>query len=572
MATLQQLESALVKAHAAGNADHARILAAEVRKMRGPSNDINQFIGKSTPMEGSADVDSGGESSPLDALLKLPALRGTVPYRVMQGMADPGIAVAQMGANAVGQGEGINQRIKDVSQDTAAARGYDPARGEAPFDPARLAGNIAITAPMTAIAAPTAAGAGLGANVLAGATTGARFGLLNPVENVDENFLVEKAKQGAAGAVGGAIAAPVSMALGRALSPKGNPVADALEARGVQPTIGQRLGGAWNKAEEKAMSIPIVGDAIGAARNRAREQFNTASINEAIAPIGAKVQGAGTKAVNQAHEVVSDAYTAALDKLKGVMLDGQAGDELSRLRELAGGMPEDVAQNFERILSKRVLDRASPAGGFEARTFKEIDSEIGTLAAKYARSPMASESQLGDALMELRQVLTRAAGRQNPEAQAGLKAADAAFARLVRIDNAAKAAKLSDGVFTPGQLMSGVMQADRSARKASTARGTALMQDIAQQGQDVLGNVVPDSGTAGRALLAALLGAGTVGVGGVPGAAALGGAAALYAPQSQRLLAAALRSRPVMEPFAQALRQYAPVAGAFVAPSVVAGQ
>lgn len=542
-----------------------------------PASDINQFIGKSTPMDAPADVDQGGQSSPLDALLKLPALRGTIPYRIAQGMADPALAVAQMAGHAIGQSEGVDSYVDKVAEGAAVGRGYDPARGQAPFDPARVAGNIAITAPMAAALTP-AAGPGIGAQMLSGATAGARFGILNPVENGSGNFLVDKAQQGAVGAAGGAIAAPLAAGIGRVLAPKGNAVADDLAARGIEPTVGQRLGGAWNALEEKAMSVPIVGDAIGAARNRARAQFNTAAINEALSPIGKTVKGAGFNAVDDAHRMVSDAYTDALTRIKGVGVDNVLQSELSSLRSLAQNMPDDMAKAFEKTLGNRVLNRVSPAGAIEAQTFKEIDSEIGALAKEYARSSTASERQLGDAFAELKRILGNAAARQNPGAAKALKAADGAFARLIRVENAAKAAKSSEGVFTPGQLMSGVMQADKSVRKNAVGRGTALMQQFASDAQQVLGNKVPDSGTTGRALAAALLAGGAAGAtgagvtGGLPALLALGGGAALYAPQSQKFLAAALRNRPVMEPFAQALRQYAPIVGAQFAPSVISGQ
>lgn len=551
------------------DAPDATTAAGVVAKMGAP--DIEQFMGKSTPMQGPVEVDQGGKTGPLDALLKLPALRGTVPYRIAQGMADPALAVAQMAGHAVGQPDRVDDYANKVAEGAAVGRGYDPARGKAPIDPARLAGNIAITAPMAAALTP-AAGAGMGSQMLAGATAGARFGVLNPVENGGDNFLADKAQQGAAGAVGGALAAPLAAGIGRVLAPRGNTLADDLAAKGIEPTIGQRLGGTWNALEEKAMSIPVIGDAIGAARNRAREQFNTAAINEALAPIGKKVAGAGANAVDEAHRMVSQTYDDALGKLKGVFIDDAASAELRALQDGAENMAPEMAAKFQKTLASRVLGRVSPANGIEAQTLKGIDSELGELAANYSRSALASERELGGAFKELMHILSRAAARQNPEQASAIKAADAAFSRMIRVENAAKAAKSTEGVFTPGQLLSGVMQADKSARKNAVGRGTSLMQKFASDAQQVLGNKVPDSGTTGRALAAALLAGGAGVTGGAPALAALGGAAALYSPQSQRLLAAALRSRPVMEPFAQALRQYAPVIGAQVAPAVVTGQ
>ena len=54
-----------------------------------------------------------------------------------------------------------------------------------------------------------------------------------------------------------------------------------------------------NAAEEKLMSIPVLGDAISSARTASREQFNNTAINRAVAPIGARVEGTGQAAVRK---------------------------------------------------------------------------------------------------------------------------------------------------------------------------------------------------------------------------------------------------------------------------------
>lgn len=533
-------------------------------------NDVDQFLGKSTPMAGPINVDSGGPAGSMDFLLGLPALRGTMPYRVMQGMADPGIAAIQMGAEAIGRGDAVSGRIQEVAQDRAAARGYDPARGAEPFDFARLAGNIAITAPMAAALTPTlAANAGMGAQMLAGATTGARFGLLNPVEQETDSFWTAKAKQGAAGAAGGALAVPVAAAAGRVLSPRGNADVAALEAAGVQPTIGQRLGGVWNTAEQKLQSVPILGDAITSARNRARGQFGTAAVNEALDPLGRRVTTTGSEAVNEATQIVSGAYDDAANMVRGVVLDQPARQQLGRLQQLAQRLTPDMARRFNDILNDELMSRVSPAGGMESVAFKTVDSTLGRIAARYGKGT-ATEQELGDAVIELSRILRETARRQSPGYATALDAADAAYARLVRVQEASKLAKGADGVFTPGQLLSGVSSADQSVRKNAVARGEALMQDFASQGQRVLGNAYPDSGTAGRLAL----GLGAIASGAINPLIPIGlaGSAALYMPQSQRLIGGVMGARPVMEPVSQALRQYAPIAGGLLAPSIVPRQ
>jgi len=53
-----------------------------------------------------------------------------------------------------------------------------------------------------------------------------------------------------------------------------------------------------------------------------------------------------------------------------------------------------------------------------------------------------------------------------------------------------------------------VKRSDASVGKNRFARGKATMQDLSSAGYDVLGNKVPDSGTAGRGIMAMLLGGG----------------------------------------------------------------
>lgn len=517
---------------------------------------------------GPVDVDQG-TSDPIEKLknwfASTPPVRGSAVGRVAMGMADPGVAAVQLGANLIGQGDPINEGIQNTEQKYQTAReGY----GSEGFDPLRMAGNIAMTAPIAGSVNPAMS---MGQQMIRGGALGARAAALQPVTSGDE-FWKDKAIQTATGYGTGAVMAPVAGALGRVMSPKGNPDADILQAQEIHPTIGQRLGGAWNDIEEKAQSIPVVGNMIAGARQRAREEFNESAINQALSSINGKVKGAGQDAVHEAHRLVSSAYDDALSNLKGVMRDPGMEQEIAALTQNADNMVPEMATKFRKVLESRVLGRMSPVG-VEAQTFKGIDSELGELASKWSRSSAQSEAELGGAFAELRAILTRAAARQNPQHAAALKAADTAFAKLVRIDNASKAAKGTEGVFTPGQLISGSMQADRSARKNATAQGTALMQDFATRGQRVLGNKVPDSGTAGRGLVPALLALGGAGAAPAPVLGSMAAGALLYTPQGQRLAAALLSKRPpVMEPLAQALRQYAPIIGATAAPSVIAGQ
>lgn len=475
-------------------------------------------------------------------------VRGSAVGRLAMGAADPGVAAFQAAANLVGAGDKVNAAIKDTEAQYQAARN---AEGSTGFDPLRAVGNVAMTAPLGAVG-----GAAKGALAIAGkgALQGAIGGALTPVTEGD--FATEKAKQAGIGAISGAVLAPAMAALARIVSPKAstNPNLDMLKQEGVQPTIGQALGGAANSVEEKLQSVPILGDAITAARRKAQAQFNNAAINRAVEPVGGSVDGAGQDAVAKAGNLLSDAYESAIGKLKGVAFDTpEFNADLGKLQQLAGALEPAHAARFNKVLNDVVVNRMSPNGSMLGETFKKADSELGQFAARYGRSPMAGEQELGDAVKELQNILRQQVARSSPEFSDAMQKANAGWANLVRVENAATRAANQGGVFTPGQLNQAVRATDNSVRDRATARGTALMQDLSNAGQEVLGNKVADSGTPGRLMW----GLGALATGGINPAipAALIGGAAAYSPPVQNALVAILRNRPEMAPqVAQYLR------------------
>lgn len=482
--------------------------------------------------------------------------------RFVQGMRDPVDAGAQMLTKALPAGvvDAVNRGTKFVNNlpvlgGITKALGMTPANPEqidqgiaqreanyqAPegIDWARIGGNVASTLP-AAVAAPV--GTGLAARTGIGAATGGVFGAFNPVTQNQGNFAEEKLKQVGAGAISGGLLAPVAAGVSRVINPKVSPELQMMMDNGVTPTIGQRLGGIFKSIEDKATTLPILGDAITAARASGKDQYNSGAINKAIKPIGEKVNGSGTSAIKEAGDLVSGVYEKAKSMVGGFKIDNQANSEISGLLDLSRNLTPDMAKKFDRTYTNIFESRISPNGSILADTFKRIDSELGKDAARYMGSSSASEQELGSALKELQRIINDNAHRANPEAQALKKKADAAFANMVRIENASKAAKNSGGVFTPAQLMQGVSQADTSARDRATARGTALMQDYASAGNSVLGNVYPDSGTAGRMWMNAMaLGSGAMNPM-IP--LGLGAAAIPYLPGARNVTNALLTKRP----------------------------
>lgn len=542
MTDINRLYDALRNADAAGDTQAAARLAQFIREQQGQPQPQPQPMSRAEKIgAGVADPIHGGAQ-----LLTQMLPEGVVKAgnRFNNWLADTTGLVAKLPEGGVDQQ--VREREAEYQNRRAAA-------GESGIDGYRMLGNVISPANLALAKLAPLKGA-LATKMAVGAGVGATSAALAPVTQGD--FADEKQKQVTIGGIFGAATPAVTQGVSRVISPKSsvNPDLKLLRDGGVKPTIGQTLGGTANKLEEKATSLPFVGDAIAAKRRSAVEQFNNMAINRATKPIGVRVEGSGTQAVKQAADAVSDAYTTAKNQLGAFQLDKQANTDLSRLRMLAStGMEGKERATFNRFFT----DYISGNKAFTAEKFKELDSVLGKRIEQFSKGD-AYQQNVADAFKEMQRILLDAAKRANPNAAKALSAADEAYANLVRIEGASVAGKAADGIFTPGQLMTAVRGADKSARDRATAQGRALMQDLAGAGQRVLGNTVPDSGTAGR-----LLGAGGLGYGVatdplLTGAGVLGGMA-IYSRPLQGLLNAAISSRPQSaQAVSNALQQTSP--------------
>ena len=433
---------------------------------------------------------------------------------------------------------GVDQQVRDAEQAYQASR---QSRGDTGIDLSRIAGNLLSPANM-AISSRIPVAPTLGGKAAMGALGGSVSGAMTPVGEGD--FASAKTRQAVMGGLLGGIIPAVGSGIARVVSPKASTNAELLllQSEGVNPTVGQALGGMMNRIEEKAQSVPILGDAIMSARARARDDFNRAAINRAAGRVGAQVDDIGQQGVRAAGNSISGFYDDAISRVNSVPLDQTFNTQLAQLQGMAHNLTPDMSRKFSKTLNDMVLSRVSPNGHILGRTYKTIDSDLATLAARYGKSSQASEQEFGDAVMQLKNLLNQQMRRTNPNVDAMLNQADEAWANLVRVEGAAKAAKNAGGVFTPAQLNAAVQGADKSVRGRAVARGTALMQDLANAGQNVLGNRYPDSGTAGRLML----GAGGLGAGFLNPAIPLGllGASAFYTRPAQQALTAMVSRRP----------------------------
>ena len=530
----------------------------------------------------SRDTGSGMPAVTVTAKRGLPSEQGaaqaplTRTDRVLQGVRDPIDGAAQLLTkilpdSVVKAGNSLNNFLADktglvgrlpeggvdqqVRENDAA---YQKSRGvDAGFDGYRTLGNVLSPANLALAARVPTAATALGRAGI-GAAVGAGSGLMSPV--TDGDFAAQKGLQALGGAGGGAALSGIASGLARVISPNAstNPALAALKAEGVAPTIGQSLGGRWNTLEEKMMSLPILGDAIANARGNALKTFNQAAINRATAPVGTKVTAVGQDGVREAGDALSNSYNAALSKVSDVTLDSQFSNDLGQLHGMAQNLTGPMRDKFNGTLKEVVMRKVSPQGSILGSSYKEIDSELGELASRYGKSTVASEGELGDALSQMQSLLRQQMVRSNPQVAQEINATDKGWANLVRVEGAAKSAKNADGIFTPAQLNMAAQTADDSVRKRAISRGTALMQDLGNAGQNVIGNKVPNSFTTDRALIAG----GSLGSYLINPAIPLGllGGAAMYTRPMQGLLNGAISARPqAAQPIADALRKISPL-------------
>jgi hypothetical protein len=191
----------------------------------------------------------------------------------------------------------------------------------------------------------------------------------------------------------------------------GDAVLDVLSADNRM--VGQILGGAAQRVEDGATSLPILGDAIKAAQKRGIVSFDTAAINRSLKPLGQKLPDGleGRAAIDHAQQALGDAYEGLLPKLKGdlnsgrpanaIGATGQAAkptliDELDSIRQLGANMPEQQAAQLNRIIDNEVMNRFTPAGKASGETLKNIESKLGGLAKDFSRSDNYDVRTLAD--------------------------------------------------------------------------------------------------------------------------------------------------------------------------------
>ena len=508
--------------------------------------------------------------------------------RIMYGIFDPIDGITQLASKAIPDSiskpaNKLNNWIADRSGGLIARmpeggadqfsrdreKAYQARRAEAGqsgFDGMRMVGNI--ISPVNKVIGGFLPSVGtMPAQVLKGAAGGLLSAAAQPVTQGD--FASEKIKNMGSGAAFGAAMPVVTAGIGRVISPNAsrNPDLKKLRDAGVRPTVGQTLGGRWNAAEEKLTSMPLVGDMIANRRGAVLRDFNKAVINDVGESIGAKASGVGTEAIAEMSEHASKAQEAARNALGAFQIDDVAAKELANIASMAQSIPDNRAKKSVFDMLNLVKNQASDIGVILPEGYRDLHSKLAASASDLTGSTDDYQKQAGHAIAELKAILEESAMRQNPEAAKALKAANIAWAKQVRLDKAggkAVSGANGNGVFTPSQLLASIRESDSSVRKRAVAHGKGLMQELAMAGNNVIGNKVPNSGTADRAWLPTLGLLGSTAISPVKTIALTVGGAGMYTDPMQRLLTGAITSRPES---AQAAREIVNRSSPFLIPA-----
>jgi hypothetical protein len=400
------------------------------------------------------------------------------------GFADEIEAALRTGAISGQQYEALRDQLR--TQQESFAR-ENPKTALA----AEVAGGLAMPFGMagTAMKAPS---------ILRSAVTGAGIGGLQGAGKSESSENLTSDVVGGTllgGGLGGTLGA-----VGTAIAPKVQPSAMMLQKEGVPMTLGTAFGGQTQAVEQAAESLPIVGQLIKGARQQQFEAFNKAAFNRALKEIDPTIKVPTDLPLREAadftYNQISNKYNTIYPNISlkyNKTLDKQL-NALEKKHADLGDRTEQFTSTLNNIKSR--VENKSLSGG----QIKALKEDLRVLTDAYKGS-VGSEKLLGNAYDDLENSIMLSVRNQNPKFAKELKQADTAYATYKRVENAAASAKGAEGVFTPAQLETAVKQGNKS----QYARGKALLQDLSNSGYDVLGNKVPDSGTAQRLGVAGML-------------------------------------------------------------------
>lgn len=316
----------------------------------------------------------------------------------------------------------------------------------------------------------------------------------------------------AGGAFGGAISK-----VGNAILPRTTELAKKFLKRDIRLTAGQSVKGSGalgelvSGVESSSTSIPGVGSAISEAKTQAVSDFNKFAMMEALEPILDKKSKKlltqklknlnGKDAYDVVDEFLSSKFTDAIDQINFT------GDTLVNIQDdildvvLRGKLKPDEQDLILRIIDDVFTDNVKVDGKtgqllFSGQNFKELESELFKQQVNYFNKKDFGTDKVAKVLHQLRDLFKSTATKQ---AGGGvLQKANLAHAKLIPIGEAVLSANNTKGIFSTSQFLNALKKSDYTRGKKITKKGKNSQRELAEDANELLGQFVPDSGTASR--------------------------------------------------------------------------
>lgn len=376
--------------------------------------------------------------------------------------------------------EDVGRTVEGVREESPLATGVGDILGSAAMTALGGAGLRAVGA--------SAPKAGMLADLLYSATTGAT--------GAPEG---ERLSGAATNAVLAGMGSAAPSVVKRVLKPNTDEDIKILRDAGVRLSPMQTVGGRADQVEEAASRLLLGGGDVSiAARRRAFNDFGTAYLNKAGQYIGFQLPRdmkpqARMKAIGEAFDKQYDALRSQMT----VMPDQDLLDDITNLKlKINDGVtfsPEN-AKRLKKLLDGQLVRRTK--NQIDGDEYKSLSSLLKTRKREFAKR---GDQELADGVGDMEGILEAAARRHSPSDVVDMmNQTDRGFAILAQAQEAARMAGTRPGDFSPAQILSRQRAADPRARSRSFIEGDVEGQRLAEAGQNILGNVLPSSGSTER--------------------------------------------------------------------------
>lgn len=506
MATDQQLESALYKADKAGNVEDATIIANEIRRRRkakkGPEiNNLAEGVrtfAKGATMGFADEIEAKirtGQSLKERSTMSMPRAEAykalkQIPLtgRTPQQQAEAEQYTAIIKAEIKQKTDAQDAKYKGVRDDLRASNAEFSRQNPKSALLLEMAGGV--STPFLGAAKAATLGGKIARGSVQGAGYGAAYGAGSAEEM--EDVTGQAAIQGA---MGGALGGVLSGA-GAVLAPKVSQATQKL-MKNNDLTYGQMSGkGMANTFEQKLGSVV---NNVKSARNKATAGWNREIAEEVLKPLGKALPESirdNNSASRYITQTVNEAYNEAFDGMSVKLtskLDGELKDLLSK-----SNLNKAAKQTFKEEMTQI---RSMLKKGVNGRFVKDVDSNIKKRVAAFRKSTNLNESPIEEPLRAARELFKKSVIEQNPAQGAKWLATDRAYGQVASFQKAVGSGNKA-GQFSPNQMKNAATEGVGSAgKRISKANQEGYLQRLSGEAEDVLGDYVPDSGTAGNYLL-----------------------------------------------------------------------